>query len=214
MAFSQSVMAQSSPSNAPGKAGAGDDIPVSKHQLKPTATQILQHNLEAQGKQIEQVAALIETQTKQTEAQTKQIEELTKRAELQTKQIETLNADVNRLTAVLLAHNGEPAAASPIPTATPQAYAGVTVVTTGSASPSLTAVKAEPVPAESVPTTALDGSPTHVIKRGENLISVARQHGTSVAELLKLNKIEDERKLQIGQTLLLPKPTPQKTENQ
>ena len=205
-------MAQSAPSNAPGKAGAGEDIPVSKHQLKPTSTQILQHNLEGQGKQIEQVAALLETQTKQAEAQTKQIEELTKLAELQTKQIETLNADVNRLTAVLLARNPEnaaPAAATPAPTT--QLHPSIAPVVQTAEAPT---VKAEPVPAESAPTTAPDGSPTHVIKRGENLISVARQHGTSVSELLKLNKIEDERKLQIGQTLLLPKPTPPKPDSE
>ena len=192
MAFTQSSMAQSTPSNASGTAGAGDDIPISKHQLKPTATQILQHNLDVQGKQIEQVTALIE-------AQTKQIEELSQRAELQTKQIETLNADLNRLTAVLLARNAEsapPAASQPHPSAAP-------VVST----PETPAIKAEPVPAEPAPSLAPDGSPTHVIKRGENLISIARQHGTTVSELLKLNKIEDERKLQIGQTLLLPKPS-------
>ncbi len=212
MAFSQSVMAQSSPSNAPGKAGEGEDIPISKHQLKPTATQILQRNLETQGKQIEQVAALIEAQTKQAEAQTKQIEELTKRAELQTRQIETLNADVNRLTTVLLAHSPEnvaPAASASAPATTPHPSSTPVVQTTEAP-----AMKAEPAMADSAPTTAPDGSPTHVIKRGENLISVARQHGTTVAELLKLNKIEDERKLQIGQTLLLPKPTPPKPDSQ
>ena len=202
MAFSQSVMAQSAPSNASGKTGEGDDIPISKHQLKPSTTQILKHNLEEQGKQIEQVAALIE-------AQTKQIEELTKRSELQTRQIETLNSDLNRLTAVLLAHNTE-TAAPPASTATPaQPHpAGAPLVQTNEAP----AIKTDPP--EPAPPTAPDGSPAHVIKRGENLISVARQHGTTVAELLKLNKIEDERKLQIGQTLLLPKPTSPKPESQ
>ena len=192
-------MAQTASSNASGKAGAGEDVPVSKHQLKPSATQILQHNLEQQGKQLAQVGTLIE-------AQTKQIEELTKRAELQTKQIETLNADLNRLTAVLLARtpeNAAPAAVQPRPQLAP----GVQ-----SAEPPV--ARAEPVPAEPEATAAPDGTPTHVTKRGENLISIARQHGTSVAELLKLNKIEDERKLQIGQTLLLPKPTPPKPDSQ
>ena len=47
---------------------------------------------------------------------------------------------------------------------------------------------------------------THVVKRGENLTTIARHANTTVFELLKLNKIEDERKLQIGQVLLLPKP--------
>lgn len=206
MAFTQSSMAQSTPPTASGKTGEGDDIPISKHQLKPTATQILQHNLEAQGKQIAQLTTLIEAQTKQAEAQTRQIEELTKQAELQTRQIETLNADVNRLTTILLARNPESAASTPAAATTAAASqphpSTAPVVQTESS-----VMKAEPVPSEpAAPTTAADGSPTHVIKRGENLISVARQHGTTVSELLKLNKIEDERKLQIGQTLLLPKP--------
>jgi len=193
-------MAQSTPSTAPGKAGAGDDVPVSKHQLKASPTQVLQHNLEQQGKQIEQVSSLIE-------AQTKQIEELTKRAELQTKQIETLNADLNRLTEVLLSRTPENAVPAASPASQPRATPAVQT-----AEPPV--AKAEPVPAEPEATTAPDGSPTHVIKRGENLISIARQHGTTVSELLKLNKIEDERKLQIGQTLLLPKPTSPKPDSQ
>lgn len=196
-------MAQSTPPNASGKAGAGDDVPISKHQLKASPTQILQHNLEAQGKQLDQVGGLIE-------AQTKQIEELTKRAELQTKQIETLNADVNRLTAVLLARNAENAAPAVTPSVAPSHAAAAPA-----ASEPTPVIKAEAAPAEPTPQPlAPDGSPTHVIKRGENLISVARQHGTTVSELLKLNKIEDERKLQIGQTLLLPKPAAQKPDSQ
>ena len=47
---------------------------------------------------------------------------------------------------------------------------------------------------------------THVVQRGENLTAIAKQHNTTVDELMKLNKIEDENKLQAGQALQLPKP--------
>jgi len=203
--FATSPLAQSAPSPTPKEAASGDEVPISKHSLKATPTQVLQHTVEQQGKQLEQFGAQIEAQTKQIDAGNKQLEELAKRAELQSKQIETLNADLNRLTTVLLARAAEQHTA-PAAT-TPQPHASVPTVQTGPPTPEPPVAKAEPAPTEPEPTTAPDGTPTHVVKRGENLISIARQHGTTVSELLKLNKIEDERKLQIGQTLLLPKPT-------
>jgi LysM repeat protein len=42
------------------------------------------------------------------------------------------------------------------------------------------------------------------VEKGQTLISIARQHGVSVSDLQKLNKIEDVKKLQVGQRLLLP----------
>ena len=210
MGFSQSSMAQSTSPSTPKGTRSGDDVPISKHQLKASPTQILQHTVEEQGKQLDQLGAQIEAQTKQIDAGNKQLEELTKRAELQSKQIETLNADLNRLTTVLLAHSTE----NVVPAASPQPHvAAPTVQTSPTPATEPPVAKAEPAAAEPDVTTAPDGTPTHVVKRGENLITIARQHNTSVSELLKLNKIEDERKLQIGQTLLLPKPLPHKPEN-
>jgi LysM repeat protein len=43
-----------------------------------------------------------------------------------------------------------------------------------------------------------------VVAKGETLTSIARQYKVSVAELLQANKIVDDRKLQIGQTLVIP----------
>ena len=48
------------------------------------------------------------------------------------------------------------------------------------------------------------GGSTHVVAPGETLISIARMHKVAVAELQKFNHIEDERKLQIGRTLIIP----------
>jgi N-acetylmuramoyl-L-alanine amidase len=54
---------------------------------------------------------------------------------------------------------------------------------------------ASPIPA---------GSNTHIVAKGETLTSIARMHKVSVEELQKFNHIENDRKLQIGQTLVLP----------
>jgi LysM repeat protein len=45
---------------------------------------------------------------------------------------------------------------------------------------------------------------THTVARGETLTSIAKMHNVTVSELEKVNHIENDRKLQIGQTLLLP----------
>jgi len=63
-----------------------------------------------------------------------------------------------------------------------------------------------PLPVEgetSSPTTAAGGS-THVVARGETLTSIAKMHKVGIDELQKFNHIENDRKLQIGQTLVIP----------
>jgi len=47
---------------------------------------------------------------------------------------------------------------------------------------------------------------THTVAKGETLTSIARMHKVSVEELQKFNHIENDRKLQIGQTLVIPGP--------
>src|SRR5262249_14140827 len=54
---------------------------------------------------------------------------------------------------------------------------------------------ASPIPA---------GANTHIVAKGETLTSIARMHKVSIEELQKFNHIENDRKLQIGQTLVLP----------
>lgn len=51
------------------------------------------------------------------------------------------------------------------------------------------------------------GSATHVVTKGETLTSIARQYKVTVADLEKLNHIENDRKMQIGQTLAIPSPS-------
>lgn len=107
--------------------------------------------------------------------------------EQQNKQIQALTEKVDHLSKVI--ESTHPAAEQPVPKAEP--------VEPAEAAASATS----PAP------TAEPGQPTHVVKRGENLTTIAHRHGTTVGELLKLNKIGDERKLQIGQTILLPMPS-------
>ena len=48
------------------------------------------------------------------------------------------------------------------------------------------------------------GGPVHIVTKGETLTAIAKHYKITVPELLKVNKIADVRKLQIGQTLNLP----------
>src|SRR4051812_19891875 len=45
---------------------------------------------------------------------------------------------------------------------------------------------------------------SHVVAKGETLTSIAKMHKVSGEELQKFNHIENDRKLQIGQTIMIP----------
>jgi LysM repeat protein len=69
-----------------------------------------------------------------------------------------------------------------------------------------------PVPNAATPATeSAHPSPangtTHVVARGETLTSIAKQYKVGVEELQKFNHIEDGRKLQAGQTVMIPPPS-------
>ncbi len=189
----------------PGTLLAEDEVPVSKHQIKPTAAQVTQHGFDEQNKRLDQMTALVQAQTKQLEEQGKQLQTLLEKAELQGRQIETLNTDLERLNTTLLARQSAEAAApasAPRPSVQTQTSQPAASAETPAAAPATPVVRADPATPDGV---APDGSPTHTVKRGETLTTIARSHGTSVSELLRINKIEDERKLQVGQVLILPK---------
>lgn len=59
-------------------------------------------------------------------------------------------------------------------------------------------------PASAEPTHATGN--THTVARGETLTSIGKQYKVSVDELQKFNHIEDGRKLQAGQTIMIPTP--------
>jgi LysM repeat protein len=52
------------------------------------------------------------------------------------------------------------------------------------------------------------GGNTHVVARGETLTSIAKMYRVTVDDLQKTNHIEDGRKLQAGQTILIPVQSP------
>ncbi len=45
---------------------------------------------------------------------------------------------------------------------------------------------------------------SYVVKKGDNPVAIAREFGVSYSELLRVNGIDDPRRLQIGQTLKIP----------
>jgi LysM repeat protein len=49
---------------------------------------------------------------------------------------------------------------------------------------------------------------THTVARGETLTSIAKTYKVTVDELQQANHIEDGRKLQAGQTIVIPTPSP------
>ena len=72
-----------------------------------------------------------------------------------------------------------------------------------------------PSPAASTATAAAEASKppqqsgnNHVVAKGETLTSIAKMHKVTVEELQKFNHIENDRKLQIGQTIMIPPAAP------
>jgi LysM repeat protein len=111
-----------------------------------------------------------------------EIRDLRALVEKQSKQIDALTEQIARLNHALAIR----AAGGNVPVATAVAPAAATEF-------SADAPKAEP-----------PAGKRHVVIKGETLTSVAKQYNMTVAELQKANKGIDERKLQIGQTLIIP----------
>ena len=54
------------------------------------------------------------------------------------------------------------------------------------------------------PDSAAQGGNAHVVAKGETLTSIAKAHKVGVQDLQKFNHIENDRALQIGQTIMIP----------
>jgi LysM repeat protein len=65
-----------------------------------------------------------------------------------------------------------------------------------------------PAPAAAAASSSASSAPpsgnAHVVAKGETLISIAKAHKVDVDALQKHNNIEDARKLQAGQTIMIP----------
>lgn len=75
----------------------------------------------------------------------------------------------------------------------------------GETTPPPAAAPVAAAPAAASATTPSGGN-AHVVAKGETLISIAKAHKLSVDDLQKFNHIEDPRKLQAGQTIMIPGP--------
>jgi LysM repeat protein len=118
---------------------------------------------------------------------------LKKTVEQQSKQIETLTQQVNRLATAL---EGKSSPANP----SPAAAAAPGNPNTPVSAPASSEEFATPAPG----TKADSGAPKHVVVKGETLTSIAKHYNITLADLQKANKDINDRKLQIGQTILLP----------
>lgn len=65
----------------------------------------------------------------------------------------------------------------------------------------------EAEPAKALSVSVSSDAKTYVVVKGDNPVSIARKLKVSESELLKINNIEDPRKLQIGQKLVIPAPS-------
>jgi LysM repeat protein len=137
-----------------------------------------------------------------------ELRELRQAVQQQSKQIELLAEQVGKLTRVLEAPKGGETAAKPVE----PVPAGPTVLTT----PATTAIESpkpaaetasaatEPAKAEGIPKAEAVPGTKHVVAKGETLTSIAKHYNISIADLKNANKIDNERKLQIGQILSVP----------
>ena len=121
-----------------------------------------------------------------------ELRELRQLVQQQSRHIEVLAEQVARLNRLIDVRSADPAlaAAPAAPPDTPKPPAELEPE----------APKAEPV-VKAEPAAA---GPKHVVAKGETLTSIAKQYNISIADLKKANKIENERKMQIGQVLTVP----------
>ena len=120
-----------------------------------------------------------------------QIEILTKKIDEQNAKIDLLSQQILKLEQQLSGSRSSTTAGESSP------------VTSTSVTPTSTIA---PAPEVSAHPAGGNGN-SHVVARGETLTSIAKMHNVSVSELQKFNHIENDRKLQIGQTIMLPAST-------
>jgi LysM repeat protein len=100
----------------------------------------------------------------------------------------------------------------PVPPATPKVEAAASsAVTSSSVAPqkmSAALVKAPSAKDETIkaalPVSTADAGKFYVVAKGDNPVSIAKKLKVSESDLLAVNHIDDPRKLQIGQKLIVP----------
>jgi LysM repeat protein len=119
-----------------------------------------------------------------------ELAQLRKAVELQARQIQALTEQVAKL-AASLENKTAAAPAADAPDAAPAPAPGGKEEFNTADAP-----KAEPA------------QPRHIVVKGETLTSIAKHYNVPLADLMKANKGLNERKIQIGQSILLPSATP------
>jgi LysM repeat protein len=118
-----------------------------------------------------------------------------KMLEALSKKIDDQNAKIDTLSQQILKLEQQLAKSRP----------GVIIGETPSPSPAPAASTAATTEAPK-PTPTQQSGNSHVVAKGETLTSIAKMHKVTVEELQKFNHIENDRKLQIGQTIMIPQP--------
>ena len=125
-------------------------------------------------------------------ALTQEVHELRRDLQMQGKKLDALTQQITELSRIIQARDAAkpgPEPASPATTATAPAP------------------RSAPAPEPEIPRAeTVPPSIQHVVEKGETLTSIAKLYNIPLADLQKLNKITNDRKLQIGQTLNVPAP--------
>jgi LysM repeat protein len=111
--------------------------------------------------------------------------------------IEQLSQEIAKLSEAIKESeaNKEKAASEKAPSPTPAPKA---VAVSPTPTPPATVGVENPSPSEP------SGTRSHVVAKGETLTQIAKQYGVTVEEIQQANKIQDAKKLQIGQTIKIP----------
>jgi LysM repeat protein len=143
--------------------------------------------------------------TKGTSSVQSELEAIKVELKAQQDKIEQLSQEIAKLSEAIKESeaNREKAAGEKSPSSTPPPKA-----LAASPTPPATVGVENPSPAEP------GGTRSHVVAKGETLTQIAKQYGVTVEEIQQANKIQDAKKLQIGQTIKIPgsaapSPTPE-----
>jgi LysM repeat protein len=140
--------------------------------------------------------------------------------EQQSKRIESLREQLTELRAVVAKEkptvetgSGTTGTSEPVPGENPKRSLAPAPPGTAQPVPPEGRIVGE-LPKEIPRAEAAASSTRHIVVKGETLTSISRHYNISVSELQRINKIENDRKLQIGQLLTVPIPKSSETQPQ
>jgi LysM repeat protein len=144
-----------------------------------------------------------EKNTKNAPSVQSELEAIKGELKAQEEKLEQLAQEIAKLSAAIKENEANKATGEKSPSPTPPPKAAAVTPT-----PPPTAGVENPSPAEPA------GTRSHVVAKGETLTQIAKQYGVTVEDIQQANKIQDAKKLQIGQTIKIPgnaspSPTPE-----